>query len=198
MSATRSMRQYVFAAVLLLALGGAANGEEGMNPHHMVGADGALDDSVCSLCHEDDFTLSRSKTETCTLCHSDAPHAGAAQHLRADTAAVKRLAVDREGIDIPLTDEDTLYCGSCHLYHDPAVADEQWLDHGWVPSATEGLGKAVRDELAAWFAADDARRDPATAAATVKWMEGGTRMLRLPAENGTLCKRCHGAGGLER
>jgi hypothetical protein len=186
------------ATALLFAVASTARGDEVMNPHHMVGADGALDDSVCSLCHEDDYTLTRSKTETCTLCHSDRPHVGAAEHLSANAAAVKRLAADREGISIPLTDDDTLYCGSCHLYHDPAVADEQWLDHGWVPSATEGLGKAVRDQLTAWFAAEEARRDPATAAATIKWMTEGTRMLRLPAENGTLCKRCHGAGGLER
>lgn len=187
------MRRAALAIALLLACALPARGEDTLNPHHMVGADGALDDSLCSLCHEDDFTLSRSKTETCTLCHSAAPHAGAAEHLAADAAAVSQaVGGEGAGIEIPLTDEGTLYCGSCHLFHDPAVAGEEWLEHGWVPSDTHGLGKAVRDSLTDWFSRAEARRDASAAPVSVDWMKTGTRLLRLPVEDGSLCKRCHG------
>ena len=187
------MRSTLLAISVLLACGGPARGAEAVNPHHMVDAAGALDDTVCGLCHEDDFTLTRSQTETCTLCHSAAPHAGAAAHLAASAAAVERLvASDETGIEIPLTDEGGIYCGSCHLYHDPAVQGEQWLDHGWVPSATSGLGKAVRDGLTEWFADQEARREADAAPVSIEWMKTGTRMLRLSVEDGSLCKRCHG------
>ncbi len=182
------------AALLIAALLACAAPGRGAddNPHQMVDAQGALDNAKCGLCHEDDFTLSRSPLETCTMCHAASPHAGATEHLRASAAEVQDLlGAEKGGIEIPLTETGTLYCASCHLYHDPAVAEEAWLERAWVPSPTDGLAAAVRNELSEEFAARAAQAESGAPTASLAWMKTGTRLLRLPVEDGSLCLRCH-------
>lgn len=174
------------ALVLALWLIPAATFADDSNPHLMMDANGALDDSACGFCHEDDFTLSRDKVDTCTMCHALNTHAGSAEHLAASPAAVASLVQAEGDVEIPLTDDGALYCGSCHLFHDPEMAGEEWLAEGWVPSTTHGTGKAVRDALTQELSAVGGE------GATITWTETGTRALRLPVSDGSLCKRCHG------
>jgi len=122
----------------------AARADGDGSPHHMTKADGSLDTTACAVCHNEDFTLQRSKLETCTLCHSQTMHAGAAEHLRANPAAVKQALGDHaDAPAMPLADDGHIYCGTCHLFHDPKVASEDWLTHGWLPP-DRGLAAAVR------------------------------------------------------
>src|SRR5262249_18618808 len=123
-------------------------------PHHMTKPDGSLDTEKCGACHNGDFSLQRSKLETCTLCHAPTVHAGADEHLRADQAAVKRAleGQPKAAATLPLADDGHIYCGTCHLFHDPKVASEDWLTHGWVPPES-GLSGAVRQAVVARWAA---------------------------------------------
>jgi len=183
---------------LAIVLGGwlvlapvAAYGEGDATPHHMTKPDGALDTTACAVCHNEDFSLQRSKLETCTLCHAQIPHAGADEHLRASPAAVKSALGDTaKGVALPLTDDGKIYCGTCHLFHDPKVDSVDWLTHGWLPPNT-GLSAAVRQSVIDRWASMAASSEDKNAIG--KFATKGTVQMRLPVEAGQLCRRCHGA-----
>jgi hypothetical protein len=166
------------------------------SPHHMTKPDGSLDMEKCGACHNEDLSLQRSKLETCTLCHAQTVHAGAAEHLRADPAAVKRVLVARalagqaEGAPaLPLGDDGHIYCGTCHLFHDPKVTGEDWLKEGWLPRDSD-LPGAVRQGVVDRWAALAAQSEDKTPVGRLATK--GTRQLRLPVGDGQLCRRCHG------
>jgi len=178
--------------VWLLVLPPAACAEGDSSPHHMTKANGELDTTMCAVCHNADFSLQRSKLETCTLCHARTLHAGADEHLRADPAAVKgALASAPKGSpDVPLTEDGGVYCGTCHLFHDPKVASEDWLTHGWLPPAS-GLPAAVRQGVFSRWATLAASAEDKSPVG--KFATKGTLQMRLPVDDGQLCRRCHGA-----
>ncbi len=160
------------------------------SPHHMTKADGSLDTTACAMCHNEDFTLQRSKLETCTLCHAQTVHAGSAEHLRANPAAVKQaLGEAADAPAMPLADDGHIYCGTCHLFHDPKVASEDWLTHGWLPP-DRGLAAAVRTGVTDRWAALSAASPDKAAVGT--FAAKGTLQMRLAVDNGQLCRRCHG------
>ena len=111
-------------ALLLAAapLRAVAGDDDDSNPHHMSGPD---DEESCDFCHEKDMSLSASLLDTCLSCHSLTEHSGSQEHVRASVADVARLQPTpvRAGADptLPLTPEGTIWCGTCHLYHDPQV-----------------------------------------------------------------------------
>lgn len=179
-----------FALSLLCAA--VAPAQDAGSPHRMTKADGALDMDTCGMCHNEDMSLQRSKVETCTLCHSPTVHAGAQEHLRATPFDVKQaLKGQPEGAPaLPLGDEGRMYCGTCHYFHDPKVMEEQWLAHGWVPPDS-GIAGAVRKGVTDRWAALAAKSDDQ--AALGQFAAKGTRQLRLPVDDGQLCRQCHGA-----
>jgi hypothetical protein len=160
--------------------------------HRMVKANGELDVEKCGVCHNDDMSLQRSKLETCTLCHSQTLHAGSDEHVRAEALAVKRVLEGQpdEAAALPLGDEGHIYCGTCHLFHDPAVLEESWLEQGWVPRSG-GLAGATRQSVIDRWAAMAKRAGEKSALGT--FATAGTKQLRLPVDEGQLCRRCHGA-----
>ena len=162
------------------------------SPHQMTKPDGSLDMDTCAVCHNEDFSLQRSKLETCTLCHAQTIHAGADEHLHAAPAAVKRALEGRpEGAPtLPLADDGHMYCGTCHLFHDPKVTSEDWLAHGWLPP-DGGLAAAVRQAVVDRWAALAAHSEDKSAVG--KFAAQGTRQMRLPVDDGQLCRQCHGA-----
>jgi len=177
--------------IVALLIGSAPGfADDAANPHLMLGADGQADTGKCALCHNDDLTLSRSKVETCTLCHSPTVHAGAQEHMRMDAARVARLVPPpQEGVpDFPLTEDGKIYCGTCHVFHDPRVSDEKILDRKWAP--TDKLGQAVRESLAARLEASASAEGEKGAAK----FSNGTMRLRLPVADGSLCRHCHRYG----
>jgi len=166
-------------------------GQDSGSPHYMRLPDGKPDKDKCPLCHEEDNeTLSRSKVETCTLCHNATPHAGAAEHLAASAANVgRRLASAKDIVKMPLTDDGRIYCGTCHFFHDPVLAKEQQLPNAWLPGAA-GLSEAVksaRKTTLDGIAPKYEQSEPG-----FKFMIKGTKALRLPVEDGSLCRHCHG------
>jgi hypothetical protein len=182
-------------AALCLALGltaaplVAAAQEEG-SPHKMTHPDGSLDMETCGVCHNEDLTLQRSKLETCTLCHAQTSHAGSDEHLRVSPAAVKRAMeqAPKDAPVFPLAEDGRMYCGTCHFFHDPAVAEEKWLTTGWLP-ADEGLAAAVRRGVEnRWtaLAQKAGEKDPLG-----HFAAKGTRQVRLPVDHGQLCRTCH-------
>jgi hypothetical protein len=183
------MRAALFLAALLL-LAGRALPAGAQNPHDMLDENGKLDMSACSFCHEESLELSRPKEEVCTFCHATTVHAGSAEHLAATAAEVTRhVPKDADGTpSVPLTDGGRMYCASCHLFHDPAVAGEKWQPSAWVPPAT-GLSLAVREALATRLASLSEQRGGGATAA--KFAERGTKMLRFPVGDGSLCRHCH-------
>jgi hypothetical protein len=176
--------------MLLLLASVRAVGEDAGSPHEMIGADGKADATKCNVCHNDDLTLTLSKTETCTLCHSPTLHAGAQEHLRADAARVARVVPPPKdgGTALPLTEEGRIYCGTCHVFHDPRVSDEPVLDRNWVPSTR--LADAIRESLTVHV---EAAATGTATGATLKFGDG-TKRLRLPIADGSLCRRCHPYG----
>ena len=178
-------RAILACALALLAVGARrASADDSGSPHRSTEA--------CAVCHNEDMSLQRSKVETCTLCHGDTPHSGAAEHLRVEAARVKQAMAgkkDDHGPTLPLTDEGRIWCGTCHLFHDPSLG-EAWLPAGWVPPDS-GLPQAVREGVTArWDALASAHGQSKV---TASFAAKGTRQLRLPIENGTLCKQCHGS-----
>jgi len=178
--------------VALLAVGPAA-GQDSASPHSMTTADGKVDTDKCAFCHEEDMkTLSRSKVETCTLCHSEYPHSGANQHLHAAPASVARVLEGKQGNPpMPLTEDGHIYCGTCHIFHDPKVSHEAALALGWIPPAT-GLAEAVRTSLTTQWERV-ASKFEGVEGPVAKFAPTGTRNLRLPVSDGTLCRHCHGS-----
>jgi hypothetical protein len=178
----------VMLVVGVVSLPAAA--EDDASVHRMVTADGELDTEKCASCHEDDFSLSRSKSETCTLCHAHTVHSGSAEHLRATAAKVahRTPAETGDGPDLPLTEEGTIYCGTCHIFHDPAVAGEELLVSGRKPKP-EGRSEEIRTAVVARLNA--AAKRHGAGSAEVSFSAEGTRSLRLPVDDGSLCRHCH-------
>jgi hypothetical protein len=185
---------YAAAALLgvWLVLAPMAACADGDSPHHMTTSDGSLDMTTCAVCHNEDFSLQRSKLETCTLCHAQTSHAGSDEHLRVSPSAVKNALGEtpQGGAVLPLADDGHIYCGTCHLFHDPKVTSEGWLAHGWLPP-TSGLPAAVRQAVTErWAALVASSEDKGTVG---KFATKGTTQMRLPVDDGQLCRRCHGA-----
>ena len=83
-----------------------------------------------------------------------------------------------------------IYCGTCHLFHDPKVMSENWLKEGWLPPE-RGVSGAVRQSVIdrwAVLAAASNQKGPLGEFATE-----GTRQLRMPIDGGQLCRHCHKA-----
>lgn len=163
--------------------------EEGSPPHHMTKANGELDMDVCSACHTKDMSLERPLLETCTLCHSQTSHAGSDEHVRAEPAAVKQslAARPKDAVALPLSEDGHMWCGTCHLYHDPKVMQEDWLKKGWVPPES-GLPGNVRQAVLDRWAALAAKADDKSPLGRFK---AKGIQLRLPVSEGQLCRQCH-------
>ena len=164
--------------------------EDAASPHRMLKPDGAVDTEKCSVCHSSDMSLARPKAEVCTLCHSPTIHSGAVEHLQESPASVTALLGGKQAEPaLPLTENGAIYCGTCHLFHDPRVmTGEQPQAQAWVPSRT-GLAAAVRDDLQRLQPRVAQKYGASSPGATLATK--GTRMLRLPVADGTLCLHCH-------
>jgi hypothetical protein len=89
---------------------------------------------------------------------------------------------------LPLTTEGTIWCGTCHLFHDPQVNEEALLSESWRPPMT-GMSAAVSDAIAGrWGELAGKYNQPLPVA---KFSEHGTAWLRLPVSDGRLCTECH-------
>ncbi|MEO8604748.1 MAG: hypothetical protein ABI629_19420 [bacterium] len=181
------------AVLLGICLVGAAVAraeDAGGPPHHMTKSDGSLDMEVCAACHTEDMSLQRSKLETCTLCHAQTVHAGSDEHLREQPAEVKQALAARpkDSPALPLSEDGHIWCGTCHLFHDPAVMQEDWLKQGWLPPDS-GLSGNVRQAVIDRWVALAAKSDDKNALG--QFAAKGTRQLRLPASDGQLCRQCH-------
>jgi len=182
-------RDLLLLPLALVLISGVASADDD-NPHHMRHADGSTDDSKCGVCHDDDLGLLQSKLETCTMCHGEIVHSGSREHLQASPAAVaKRLAGQKnQDVVLPLTDEGGIYCGTCHIFHDPVVSSEPLLERGRSASASP-VAAAVRDALTARWT--ELAKAHGRESAETKLNEQGTRRLRLPNADGALCRHCH-------
>lgn len=169
-----------------------ARAEDDASPHHMVKSDGELNMEICGACHTEDMSLQRSKLETCTLCHSQTAHAGANEHVTASAAAVKAAVATqpKDAPTLPLAEDGRMYCGTCHLFHDPKVMDESWLAQGWLPP-DGGVSGAIRQSVIDRWTALAAKAEDKTPLG--QFATKGTRQLRLPVNEGQLCRQCHGA-----
>jgi hypothetical protein len=171
----------ILVLLAALALPSAVLPDDSGSPHTST--------EMCDVCHNSDMTLQRSKGETCTLCHATTQHSGSAEHLRIEPARVGRaMAADAAGAKLPLTDDGHIWCGTCHLWHDPSLG-EAWLPMGWVPPDRD-LPGAVRAGITARWGDIARAHDQKTVGA--QFATQGTRQLRLPVQDGSLCKRCHG------
>ncbi len=187
------MRWMAIALALLLATVSALHAEESDSPHRMVKADGETDMDKCALCHEPDLSLSRSKRETCTLCHAETLHSGAYEHFHAAPDKLKQLlgTAPAEKPELPTAEDGGIYCGTCHLFHDPAISAEKPLATEWARSSA-GLADAIRRAREAqWKEIAQKYGQPGPGA---EFATKGTRALRLPIDDGSLCRHCHGYG----
>jgi hypothetical protein len=184
----------LWLALLTLLLAAAplrvvAGDDDDTNPHHMSSPD---DEESCGFCHEEDMSLSASLLDTCLSCHSLTEHSGSQEHVRATAADVARLqpAPAKAGAEptLPLTEEGTIWCGTCHLYHDPQVNEEALLSEQWLPPTT-GVAGAVGDAIASrWGELASKYNQPLPVASFAKQ---GSAWLRLPVSDGRLCTECH-------
>lgn len=185
------MKWFVVSLSLLLAASTVALAEESDSPHDMVKPDGTADSDKCATCHEADFSLSRSKRETCTFCHAETLHAGAYVHLHASADQLKQLfsAGPKEEPELPKAEDGGIFCGTCHLFHDPRLSEEKPL----APRAAgpAAFDKAVQSAIAAQWPQIAKKYDQQKAEASFATKR--TTALRLPVDDGTLCRHCHGS-----
>jgi hypothetical protein len=183
------MKRLWLAALLLfvLAPAPARADDDDQNPHLMLDKDGEPDTDKCEFCHEDDLSLTRSKEETCLICHTTQQHAGSAQHvaIKGDVLARVVPKSKSDDFDLPLTDSGGIYCGTCHLFHDPKDASEPWLAQGCKERKTP-FADAVKRNVEKF-------RDTTADAQAAHFVSEGTRALRMPVCDGTLCMQCHEA-----
>jgi hypothetical protein len=173
----------VLLAALILAGPTRILAQDSDSPHRST--------EMCSVCHNEDMSLQRSKLETCTLCHAQTVHSGAAEHLAVDPARIATALSGKTSnkVTLPLTEDGHMWCGTCHLFHDPSLG-EDWLPAGWIPPDT-GLPEAVRAGVTARWT--DITKSHAQAKVEAHFAAKGTRALRLPVNDGSLCMRCHGS-----
>ena len=186
------MKRLVVVAALLLASSGALRAEEGDSPHSMVKPDGEADTDKCALCHEADLSLSRSKRETCTLCHAETLHAGAYSHLHASPDKLKQLlaAAAEEKPELPKAEDGGIFCGTCHLFHDQRLSEDKLLATRRDASAIP-FDKTVQNAIAAQWPAIAQKYNEEKAGTS--FAPKATKALRLPVDDGTLCRHCHGS-----
>jgi hypothetical protein len=180
-----------FAAFALVVAAGDARADGMPSPHRMTKPDGSLDPKTCGVCHKPDMGLLGTKTETCTLCHGATSHSGAAEHLRAKAARVADAMSTRPkgGPTLPLDEKGGIWCGTCHVFHDPKVLGEKWLAQGWVPPDS-GVPGAVRTGVTQRW--EDLASAHGAKGPGGTWAKAGTRQLRASYEDGSLCLQCHG------
>lgn len=186
------MRWRVVAFALLLASWGTLHAEEADSPHRMVKPDGEADTDKCAVCHESDLSLSRSKRETCTLCHAETLHAGAYMHVHAAPDTVKQLlsTSQTETPPLPTAEDGGIFCGTCHLFHDPRLSEDKPLATRRLATST-GFDSAVQSAIATQWPVIAHKYDEEKAGAS--FAVKSTKALRLPVDDGTLCRRCHGS-----
>lgn len=186
------MRWRVVALALLLTTRGALLAQESDSPHHMVKPNGEADTEKCGACHAEDLSLSRSKRETCTLCHAETLHAGAYTHLHASPEKLKQLrATAQDGQpELPKAEDGGIFCGTCHLFHDPRLSEEKPLAMR-RDTATIPFDGAVQNAIEAQWPAIAQKYDEKQAGAS--FATKATKALRLPVDDGALCRHCHGS-----
>lgn len=182
-------RILALAIGLLLGLGPAfapaPRADDDENPHRMTLPDGEPDLEKCDACHDDDLGLLEPKEELCLLCHSVTEHAGSAEHGAARPGDLERIAPEAKSaaFPLPLTDDGGIYCGTCHLFHDPGDEQEPWLAAG-APARTTAFAVAVRADV-------ERERDRVAGPKAAHFVAQGSRALRKPVTDGSLCLTCH-------
>lgn len=175
--------------VLYLSAVAAVVAGEDDNPHWMLRPDGEPDQEKCAVCHNEDMDLLASKEDTCLGCHDRTLHSGSAEHLQASAEKVAALVptpvAEESQSNFPLAEDGRMYCGTCHLFHDPRVAEETLAPVRPLPQ--HALARAIRS-------ATLARCEQALRAAgqgSVSFAPQSTGFLRLPIEGNELCAACH-------
>jgi hypothetical protein len=186
------MRLVALAFLSILAVLNPLLAEEAPeSPHRMLKPDGEVDPEKCTICHQEDMSLNMPQSELCTLCHSPNIHAGAALHIQAGPEKLAQVVAPKKpsDLDLPLNENDGIFCGTCHIFHDPRVSGEEARAQRWLPPRT-GLAQIVRKKVTAQWAAIARTYGESEPGAT--FSPRGTRNIRLPIKDGTLCRRCHG------
>ena len=88
-----------------------------------------------------------------------------------------------------LTEDGQIFCGTCHLFHDPAVSEAKLLAASRLPGKT-GLAGAVRARIEQESEEIAGRYNAASAGAA--FSSKGTTALRETVSDGGLCRSCHG------
>lgn len=160
------------------------------NPHWMMRPDGEPDEEKCAVCHDEDMDLLASKEETCLGCHDRMLHSGSAEHLAAPAEQVAVVVPtpppgQEEKSLFPLAEDGRMYCGTCHLFHDPRVSGETLVPVRQLPA--HAVAQAVR--RAVLLRCENAIGAPERA--QVSFAPQSTGFLRLPIDNDDLCTACH-------
>ena len=147
---------------------------------------------ACLFCHDsipeegktDDLRMPG--VETCRGCHFETSHAGSGEHMVKLDAA---MAEGARKANLPLAEGNAATCATCHDPHPAGTTKASAERAGWgevrvVPASWERavLAPAQKDRLGD------------RAAPVLKGMD----LLRLPIDDGSLCKACHGAGPAHR
>ncbi len=183
------------------------------DPHRELrAADGQRNDAVCVFCHqgvpesEADArveVLRVDPVELCKGCHAHQIHVGIPSHLvlaPADMVARVEAYNAEQPYDIPLGPRGEITCSSCHDPHpgleplpvatgprkleELRVSNREYRDRYYLPRLQEEL-ESIRD-------LDDR---PLQLADGPREKDG---LLRVPAEDGTLCLICHDLGEARR
>lgn len=165
------------------------------DPHHPDNVQDR-DDPTCAACHSGppeegaapaDANLRFPTSESCKTCHEGEVHQGVSSHVG------KKLGPDALATlpsTVPLGEDATVQCFSCHDVHGVVPGQEARVAHRWTsqrPLAEELRASAIAKEWADLVPAEAIW--PGTVVTP-----GHPPLLTLPIADGTLCRACHGDG----
>lgn len=165
------------------------------NPHHPA-APRSPDDESCTACHRTNpdtgalpqsARLRSAAAEACDTCHVRDPHLGAGSHLG---KKVEAAMLDRIPAELPLDNDGTIACWTCHDVHGPPA-------EGASPVGRRWLGNRVFADALRTLASTEDWVEALPAEARWPGQTGPDRadpLLALPTADGTLCEACHGDG----
>jgi hypothetical protein len=180
------------------------------DPHRdLRAADGQRNDAVCVFCHqgvpeseqdESIEVLRVDPVELCKGCHAHQIHVGIPSHLEiAPEGMIERLGAYNGATDLPmpLGPAGEITCTTCH---DPHPGLEP-LPTGTAPAKLDGLRRSNRDYRDTYYLPrlHDELSQIRDVDGKALDLQDGPRskdgLLRVPAEDGTLCLICHDLEG---
>ena len=194
-----------------------AKGYKAYNPHESKHLEEQMArKNNCLFCHIKDLPVDQPRkgldsaalkgkpNDLCIVCHLEEPHFGVSAHLEGTNEKLRsklKEAVGQAGPNLPIGENDTMLCVSCHEPHMPGlmtgepqpVGEDVWLKG----ESSEFRDTFVQEHLRPLMKERIAEMESAHAKKMIirapeEGKDEGTKLLRKGLQkNGSICLYCH-------